>query len=186
MAYILLIQGKGGVLMAEEQLEQEVIAEEEQPQVEKKKGKLKLILIIVFVAIGFGAGGTYFFFKDKIMQQFFGVEPKVVEKKKERKEVGPILSLEPFLFNISGNNSKFAKVSIGVELKDAKILEETRKMIPMVRDRALSVLGSKGAEMLMDVANRNVIKEELSNSLKPLFKEQGDITAIYITDIIIQ
>jgi flagellar basal body-associated protein FliL len=172
--------------MAEEQLEQEEVTAEEQPQVPKKKGKLKLILLVVFIALGLGAGGTYFFFKDKIMQQFFGAEPKAVEKKKEKKEVGPILSLEPFLFNISGNSSKFAKVTIGVELKDAKILEETKKMVPMVRDKALSVLGSKGPEMLMDVASRNTIKEELGNALKPLFKEQGDITAIYITDIIIQ
>ena len=173
--------------MAEEQVEQEVAAEEEeQPQEPKKKGKLKLILLVVFVALGLGAGGAYFFLGDKIMQQFFGTEPKVAEKKKERKEVGPILSLEPFLFNISGNSSKFAKVTIGIELKDAKILEEARKMVPMVRDRSLSVLGSKGPEMLMDVASRNTIKEELSSSLKGLFKDQGDITAIYITDIIIQ
>jgi flagellar FliL protein len=172
--------------MAEEQVEQEVAAEEEeQPQEPKKKGKLKLILLVVFVALGLGAGGAYFFLGDKIMQQFFGAEPKVIENK-ERKEVGPILSLEPFLFNISGNSSKFAKVTIGIELKDAKILEEARKMVPMVRDRSLSVLGSKGPEMLMDVASRNTIKEELSSSLKGLFKDQGDITAIYITDIIIQ
>jgi flagellar basal body-associated protein FliL len=171
--------------MAEEQMEQE-IAEEVQPEEPKKKGKLKLILLVVFVALAVGTGGTYFFFKDKIMQQFFGVAPHAVEKKKEKKEVGPILSLEPFLFNISGHSSKFAKVTLGIELKDAKILEEAKKMVPMVRDRALSVLGSKGPEMLSDVANRNAIKEELGNSLKPLFKEQGDITAIYITDIIIQ
>ncbi len=171
--------------MAEEQIEQEFL-EEEQPQEPKKKGKLKLILLVIFVALGLGAGGTYFFFKDKIMQQFFGAEPQAVEKKKEKKEVGPILSLEPFLFNISGNTSKFAKVTIGVELKNLKIMEEAKKMVPMVRDRALSVLGSKGPEMLMDVGKRDAIKEELSNALKPLFKEQGDIAAIYITDIIIQ
>jgi flagellar basal body-associated protein FliL len=171
--------------MAEEQIDQEIAAEE-QPQQPKKKGKLKLVLLVVFVALALGAGGTYFFFGDRIMQQLFGVQPKAVEKKKEKKEVGPILALEPFLFNISGNSSKFAKVTLGVELKDHKILEEAKKMVPMVRDKALSVLGSKGPEMLMDVGNRNAIKEEISNSLKPLFKEQGDITAIYITDIIIQ
>jgi flagellar protein FliL len=171
--------------MADEQIEQEV-AVEEQAQKPKKKGKLKLILLVVFVLLALGAGGTYFFFGDKIMQQFFGVAPKAVEKKKEKKEVGPMLSLEPFLFNISGNSSKFAKVTIGIELKDHKVLEEAKKMVPMVRDRALSILGSKGPEMLMDVGSRNAIKEEISNSLKPLFKEQGDIGAIYITDIIIQ
>ncbi|MCX5813509.1 MAG: flagellar basal body-associated FliL family protein [Proteobacteria bacterium] len=168
----------------EEQIEEENI---EQPE-EKKKGKFKLILLIVFLALIIGAGGTYFFFGDKIIQQFSGTPEGTVEPKKEKKEkaVGPILSFEPFLFNISGNSSRFAKVSIGIELKDVKVLEEAKKMVPIVRDRVLSVLGTKGPEMLMDVNNRNAIKQELYNALKNMFKDQGDLTAIYITDIIIQ
>lgn len=170
--------------MEEEQIEEENI---EQPK-EKKKGKLKLILLIIFLALSIGAGGTYFFFGDKIMQKHSGVPEEKVENKKDKKEkaVGPILSLEPFLFNISGSSSRFAKVSIGIELKDAKVLEEAKKMVPMVRDKILSVLGTKGSEMLTDVSNRNAIKQELYNALKVIFKDQADLTAIYITDIIIQ
>jgi flagellar basal body-associated protein FliL len=170
--------------MEEEQREEENL---EQP-VEKKKGKLKLILLIVFLALVIGAGATYFFFGDKIMQKHSGLPEEKAEPKKEKKEktVGPILSLEPFLFNISGSSARFAKVSIGIELKDAKVLEEAKKMVPMVRDKILSVLGAKGPEMLTDVSNRNAIKEELYNALKVIFKDQGELTAVYITDIIIQ
>jgi flagellar FliL protein len=168
----------------EEQIEEEDV---EQPE-EKKKGKFKLILLIVFLALGIGIGGTYFFFGDMIKQKYFGLSQENTEHKKEIKEktVGPILSFEPFLFNISGNSSRFAKVSIGIEVKDVKVLEEAKKMVPIVRDKVLSVLGTKGPEMLMDVNNRNAIKQELHNALKNMFKDQGDLTAIYITDIIIQ
>lgn len=170
--------------MEEEQIVEESI---EQPE-EKKKGKFKLILLIVILALVIGAAGTYFFFGDTIKQKYFGAPQEAVEHKKEKKEktVGPILSFEPFLFNISGNSSRFAKVSIGIEVKDAKVLEEAKKMVPIVRDRVLSVLGTKGPEMLMDVNNRNAIKQELHNALKNMFKDQEDLTAIYITDIIIQ
>jgi len=170
--------------MEEEQRDEEIA---EEPQ-EKKKGKFKLILLIVLLALSIGAGGTYFFFGDKIIQKFSGMPEGETEHKKEKKEktVGPILSLEPFLFNISGSSSRFAKVSIGIELKDAKILEEAKKMVPMVRDKVLSVLGTKGPEMLTDVNSRAAIKQELYNVLKSMFKDQGDLTAIYITDIIIQ
>jgi flagellar protein FliL len=175
---------KEGFMEEEEKSEEEVV---EQPET-KKKGKLKLILLIVFLALAVGAGGTYFFFGDVIKQKYFGVSQENVEHKKDKKEkaVGPILSFEPFLFNISGNSSRFAKVSIGIELKDAKVLEEAKKMVPIVRDKVLSVLSTKGPEMLMDVNNRNAIKQELHNALKNMFKDQEDLTAIYITDIIIQ
>lgn len=167
--------------MAEKLNNQEIVEQEEEP----KKGKLKLISLIGILVICMGAGGMYYFFGDTLMQKYFGARPKIAEKKKE-KVIGPILSLEPFLFNISGSSSKFGKISIGVELKDSKILGEAKIMMPVVRDKTLSVLGSKTPEMLMDMNGRKAIKEELYNALKTLFKNQGDLNAVYITDIIIQ
>ena len=166
--------------------EEEVKNENQEPQEKgKKKGKFKFILLIVCVVFCLGIGGTYFFYGDTILGIFFKKPPKEHEKKIER-TVGPMLSLEPFLFNIAGNSTKFAKISIGIELKDIKILEEAKKMTPLMRDKILSVLGSKSTEVLMDVSSRDVIRQEVHNSLKSLFKKPADINAIYITDIIIQ
>jgi len=173
--------------------EEEVNSESQEPQEEgKKKGKFKLILLIICVVFCLGIGGTYFFYGDRIMGILFGKppnengeKPKEHEKKMER-TVGPMLSLEPFLFNIAGNSSKFAKISIGIELKDVKVLEEAKKMTPLIRDNVLSILGSKSTEVLMGVNSRDVIRQEIHNTLKGLFKKPADINAIYITDIIIQ
>jgi flagellar basal body-associated protein FliL len=168
--------------MANEKQE-EIKAEE--TEVVKKKGKFKLILLILVVFLGLGGGAGYFFYGDKIMKKYFGKGQEVQEQKKKH-AIGPILALEPFLFNLSGSQSKFAKITLGVEVKDPKIMEETKKMIPAIRDKVLSVLGSKGAEVLMDINARNTIKKELHEALKGLFKEPGDLSAIYVTDIIIQ
>ncbi len=173
--------------MAKEIREEEVLETEGLP---KKKGKFKLILIVLLGVIGLGIGGGYFFYGDKIIRMVTGKGPATGEegeKKKEKKHVpGHIVTLEPFIFNIMGNPSKFAKISLGIELKDAKVAEESKKIMPAMRDKVLLVLGSKPTEVFLDVKQREQIKEELHKSLKGLFKEGADLQAVYVTDIIIQ
>ena len=70
---------------------------------------------------------------------------------REKVEVGPILSLEPFIINVSGDPLKFVKISVAVELKNEKAAERTKKMTPVIRDIMLSVLGTKKPEVFMDV-----------------------------------
>ena len=139
------------------------------------------------------AAGAYFFYGDQIVERYGlnGVGTRQQAKKEaavEQKKggpIGPILTLEPFIFNLAGNNSRFAKVSLAVHLQDAKAFEEAKKIVPVLRDKALSVLSAKSAEMLIDVNNRDSIKKELQESLKDLFKEKDDLSSVYITDIII-
>jgi flagellar protein FliL len=152
----------------------------------KKGGKLKLIMIIALVVLVGGGAGAYFVFGNQIKARFFGGNAEPVKETKKKEAIGPILSLEPFIFNIGGSSGKFAKITLGIEVKDAKVMEEAKKMVPAVRDKALSVLGTKGPEMLMDINNRNNLKKELHGSIKTLFKEDAELKSVYITDIIIQ
>ena len=170
--------------MADENLEG---ANVQEGQVAKKKGKPKLLLLIILVVFGLGLGGVYFFYGNTIVTMVTGkkAKPEAVEKEK-RHEAGPILTLEPFVFNLSGAPSRFAKVSIGIELKNAKAEEETRKIMPAMRDKVLLILGGKPTETFLDVNQRNKIKEEVCEGLKGLFKEKSDLSTVYITDIIIQ
>jgi flagellar protein FliL len=180
--------------MAEEQKQQKVETTEE-PQEGKKKNMLKLIILIVlFLVLAGGGTAGYFFYGKQIMQKYLHKKPPEGTEQTEQKEatdkkkevVGPILSLEPFIFNMSGNQSKYAKVTLGVELKDPKILEEAKKMMPVIRDRILSIFGTKTPEVLMDVNQRNAIKDEIQKTLRTLFPDEADLKAVYITDIIIQ
>ena len=59
-------------------------------------------------------------------------------------------------------------------------------MVPAMRDKVLSVLGTKGPDVLMDINNRVNLKQELHSNLKDLFKEDRELKSVYITDIIIQ
>jgi len=188
----------GGISMAEEQKQQKVEATEERRDEGKKRNLLKIIILIVlFLVVAGGGAAGYFFYGKQIMQKYLSKKPpegteqtdqteqkEATEKKKEA--IGPILSLEPFVFNMSGNQSKYAKVTLGVELKDPKVMEEAKKMTPAIRDRILSIFGTKAPEALMDVNQRNAIKEEIQTNLRTLFQDGADLKAIYITDIIIQ
>jgi len=170
--------------MPEDNFEKE---QSEEPK--KKKGKFKLIILILFAVICLGAVGVYLLYSNMIMAMFSGKHAQGSEKvtqKKIEKHAGPILSLEPFLFNIAGTSGKYAKISIGIQLKDNKVMEEAKKITPIMRDKILTSLGSKSIEVLMDVGSRDLIRQELHNTLKGLFQQETDITAIYITDIMIQ
>ncbi len=152
-----------------------------------KKSKAKLILVIVFVMIVGAGAGAYFMFGKKYISNLLGKKPGVAVAAVAKKEaVGPILQLDPFVFNLTGNQSKYAKVSLGVEVKDVKAMEETKKMIPVIRDRILFIFGSKTPEVLMDVNQRENLKKEVHANLKAIFKNEEELKAVYITDIIIQ
>jgi flagellar FliL protein len=164
--------------------ESDEIQEEGAPR--KKGGKLKLIMIIVLVVLVGGGAGAYFVFGNQIKARFFGGAAEQTQEVKKKEAMGPILSLDPFIFNIGGSSGKFAKITLGVEVKDAKVMEEAKKMVPAIRDKVLSVLGAKGPEVLMDINNRNSLKQELQNGIKTIFKDDGELKSVYITDIIIQ
>ncbi len=184
--------------MATEQKQQKLEEVEEIPEEGKKKNLLKLIILVVLVLVLAGGGAAgYFLYGKQIMEKYLHKKPpegteqtdqaeqkEATEKKKEA--VGPILSLEPFIFNMTGNQSKYAKVTLGVEFKDPKTVEEAKKMMPAIRDRILSIFGTKAPEVLMDVNQRSTIKEEIQKTLRALFQDEADLRAVYITDIIIQ
>ncbi|HNS14284.1 MAG TPA: flagellar basal body-associated FliL family protein [Syntrophorhabdaceae bacterium] len=158
-----------------------------------KKGKMKLIFFIIVLVFCGAIGGGYFMYGDVIMKKYLGGQEEGQAEAKQEKDskkknggVGPILALEPFVFNLSGSSAKFARVSLGIEVKDPKIMEEAKKMVPAIRDRTLSVLGTKVPEALMDVGQRNEIKKEIYASLKDLFKNGEELRSVYITDIIVQ
>ncbi|MBA4417578.1 MAG: hypothetical protein C0392_06680 [Syntrophus sp. (in: bacteria)] len=180
--------------MADESRNEEILEDDLEP---KKKGKFKLILVIVLIVIGLGIGGGYYFYGDKVIRMVTGKAPAPEESEKAKAEKeeaetkkkhtpGHIVTLEPFVFNIMGNPSKFAKISLGIDVKDVKVAEETKKNIPAIRDKVLLILGSKPTEVYLDVKQREQIKQELQNALKVLFKNNDDLKAVYVTDIIIQ
>ncbi|MGD0229882.1 MAG: flagellar basal body-associated FliL family protein [Syntrophorhabdales bacterium] len=166
--------------MSEEPTQETV--QENAPPEKKKKGFLKII-VIGLVAAGLAGGAGYYFYGRALLARHGGKQ--AADKAQEKTEVGPILPLEPFIINVSGNSSRFVKISVALELKNEKALENTKKMTPVIRDSMLAVLGAKAPDVFMDVKGRSAMKKELFDSIDRLFTN-GGLTAVYITDIIMQ
>ncbi len=161
---------------------QETTAQEEAPAPKKgKKGFLKVLVIVLVVLAGAGAGGYYFYGRNV---QAHVQRPKV-EKQQEKAEIGPIIALEPFIINVSGDSSKYVKISVAIELKNEKGLELAKKITPVIRDIVLSVLGTKTPDAFVDVNRRSGMKKELFDGVGRLFAD-GGLKAVYITDIVMQ
>ncbi len=167
--------------MAEEQIEE--IVQEIAPPEKKKKGFLKVVVIGI-VAAGLAGGAGYYFYGKTLLARH-AQKQQVVSKVQEKVEIGPILSLDPFIINVSGDPQRFVKISVAMELKNEKAVEHTKNMTPVIRDIVLSVLGNKKPEVFMDVNGRAGIKKELFDGVNRLFTDSG-LKAVYITDIIMQ
>jgi len=171
--------------MAEEQVQ-----ESNQAEVKKKKGSFKTILIVLLAA-GLAGGTGYHLYGNALLaghsqnKAEAREEKKEEPKKEETNEIGPIVSLEPFVMNVAGNPSRYVKISIALEVKDAKGEEHIKKVTPAIRDAMLKVLGAKPPEAFTDVAGRDTIKKELFDGVSTLFAK-GDLKSVYVTDIIIQ
>ncbi len=87
--------------------------------------------------------------------------------------------------NIAGSPSRYVKISIALEVKDAKGEEHIKKVTPAIRDAMLKVLGVKPPDAFTDVNGRDAIKKELYDGVDGLFAK-GDLKAVYVTDIIVQ
>ena len=175
--------------MAEEQVQ-----ESNQPAAKKKKGSLKMVLIVL-VALGLAGGAGYYLYGNALLAGHAQahVEKKAVTKEEPKeeagndthKEMGPIVSLDPFVMNIAGSPSRYVKISIALEVKDAKGEEHIKKVTPAIRDAMLKVLGVKPPDAFTDVNGRDAIKKELYDGVDGLFAK-GDLKAVYVTDIIVQ
>lgn len=151
----------------------------------KKRSKGVILLLAFVFILGGGVFGAYHFYGEKILKKGKNEEIQKVQKK-ENGKTGIILTLDPFLLNLSGSAQRYAKISISVELKDKKTLEQAKKVVPAIRDRIIYVISSKTAESLLDVTEREKIKEEIKEKLKGLFDDMGSIKYVYITDIVVQ
>jgi flagellar FliL protein len=165
--------------MAQEQIQE---ISPDGAQATAKKGPLVKIVIIGFLAALVTGGAGYFFYGKTLMGRY---QHRGVQRAEVKREIGPILAFEPFIINVSGNTSRFVKISVAMELGNEKAVERARKMIPVIRDMMLSVLGPKTPEVFLDINGRSAMKKELFDGARTLLKG-SDLKAVYITDIVMQ
>lgn len=150
------------------------MAENDVPAEAPEKGKLKLIILLVTVillTIGLSIAGTFWFLnKDnpaapqnddvETVEIFAPNQYHVIEK--------------PLVATIQDDNrTRYAQVYLAFEAQDATPLEATRKHLPLLRSRLLSVLGGQSFTGLQTVEGRDQLIDAMLASVNGVLEQEG-------------
>ncbi len=162
-------------------LEEEEEQPDEKAEKPKKKTKLPLLIIIAVVVLIVGAGGAYFFMTGK------GTEQAKSTAQKDSKDVqGVNFSLEPFVVNLMDQGgTKYLKISIQLELSDAKLTEQAKNKTPQIRDAIITLLTNKTSDELITPEGKLLLKDEIKQRVSQILGE-GNVINVYLTDFVMQ
>lgn len=166
----------------------------EEAKEEKKGGKLKLIIIIL-LALGLLGGGGFFAYK-------FFLAPKPEEAKKveetqaqskeegkqEVKEEGEsvVYSLPAFIVNLADPlGRRYLKLSLDIEVKNQKVVEEVDKKLPQIKDSIILLLSSKSFTDIDTMEEKLALKTEIMARLTQILG-QGKVIRVYFTEMVVQ
>ena len=160
--------------MAKEKVEQENETPQEKP---KKKSKLLIIIIAVVVLLAGAAGAYFFVFKGK----------EGADKKETIKESSGVnFAFEPFVVNLmDSGGSKYLKVSIQLELSEAKLMEKAKNKTPQLRDAIITLITNKTSEELISAEGKIILKDEIKQRANQILGE-GTVLNVYLTDFVMQ
>jgi flagellar FliL protein len=144
-------------------------------------GKKTLVIAGVAVAVLAGGGAV----------AFLTLRPKHAEAPataRAHEEPG-MVAMDPFLVNITDpTGDRYVKVNLRLAVSSAKLAEAIKideLLQARMRDRVLTLLGSKSREELSDPLGKEGFRREIKTHLQPLIAD-GEIQEVLFADFIVQ
>ncbi|SDN47369.1 flagellar FliL protein [Desulfonauticus submarinus] len=114
---------------------------------------------------------------------------KQEEKQEEAKqEEGPteIYTLPSFIVNLADPlGRRYLKLSMDVELKNKKVVEEMEKKLPQIKDAIILLLSSKTFADISTVKGKLELKNEIVSRMTQILG-QGKVLRVYFTELVVQ
>lgn len=161
-------------------------AEGEAAEADAPKSKKKLIIIGAVVLLALvGGGGGAFVMKKRAAANAESEHAAQVEEKK------PVVFLDvrEMVINLtpesSQNQTKFAKIRIALELKDAKVEGEVKPLLPRVEDTLQVYMRELRASDLSGSAGLYRLREELLRRVN-VATYPAKVEAVLFKDVILQ
>ncbi|MFK5926677.1 MAG: flagellar basal body-associated FliL family protein [Desulfuromusa sp.] len=149
------------------------------------KMKLIIIIVVVLILLG-GAAGGYFFFMGSNEEEKISPEQEQAELEKQAKQVGPMVSIDSFIVNISDNEeSRYLKAAITLEVDSEEASLELNARMPQLKDSILLLIGNKTFSELSDLQGKIQLRAELINKINSILLK-GKVKRIYFTDFVVQ
>ena len=168
--------------------------EMEAPKEKKKGGKLKWIIIGVILLAVLGGGGWFAYTKFLAGPPADQAESADGAEGKKSAEVGEegepkdtqLVSLQSFVVNLADPlGRRYLKLTLDVEVRDAKASEELTKEEPKVRDAVILLLSSKTFADLQSYESKLELKNEIVERLGQIIGE-SKVLRVYFTEMVIQ
>ncbi len=149
------------------------------------KKKLIIIIIAVLLLLGAAAGG-YFFFMGGEKEKKISPEEEQAALALQAKQVGPMVSIDSFIVNISDDQeSRYLKAAITIEVDGEEAAMELNQRMPQIKDAILLLIGNKTFNELNDLQGKIQLRAELINKINSILLK-GKVKRIYFTDFVVQ
>ncbi|MGA2192254.1 MAG: flagellar basal body-associated FliL family protein [Nitrospirota bacterium] len=108
------------------------------------------------------------------------------QKEKPEESRGSVnLMLDPIVVNLADHETRYLRVTIGLELADEKDKAVVEKEIQKVRDGLLMLLSCKYYEGMMRLDGKIRLKNEIAEMVDGVLKKKG-VIKVYFTEFIAQ
>jgi flagellar FliL protein len=142
----------------------------------KKGGKKKIVMIVVgLVVAGVGAKLTVLKGKADAKEPAKAVEP--VE--------GEIVEIGSLTVNLADADRHYARVGIGLVANATAHAEEVKARIPLLKDAAITAIGTHTSAELRTSAGREALRKELLEAADEVW-EPHTILQIALTELLVQ
>lgn len=180
-------------------VEKELKTKEEAPAEPKvKKGKFNKAKLALIAAGGMGAVSLAAAIVWGIMTLSSGKtetpEQAEVEAKDEpvvaapeiEVDIPPIFTFKPFLVNLGeGEDSRLVKVTFSAQMSDAKVSEEIKRNLVLIRENIYFFLQSKSVDMFQDKEKKKRMAVDMAIVLNRSI-QSGAVTKVLVFGLIIK
>ena len=128
------------------------------------KKRLLLVVLLAVVMLGMGGGAAWFFLSHKKAG-----EPHAGEAKAAKAEPPVFFTLEPFVVNLAGEETRYLQVGIDLKVADSHVIEKIKLHMPEIKNGVLLLLSSKKPEELSSLEGKNQLRGEIRDAVnRPL------------------
>jgi flagellar FliL protein len=163
---------------------------------EEKPAKKSINILIIILLVGglvIGGAAAFLVFKNiksddksEVAEEKNAGDEGDVGIKDGMDKLGPIMSLKPFLVNLSGTGERnYLKIQITLEFDKEVVHTEVENKMPLIKDCILLLLATKSFESIQTAEGKLMLKNEIITRLNR-FLSTGVIQNLYFTNFVVQ
>jgi len=125
-----------------------------------KRTGLLLVGLVAAVMLVLGGGGAWLFLSHKS-----GGEGHVAQAKPAKADPPVFFTLEPFVVNLAGEETRYLQVGIDLKVADSHVVDKIKLHMPEIKNGVLLLLSSKKPEEISSLEGKNQLRGEIRDAV---------------------